>query len=99
MSDSTVVDYLVEFYPAGKIREFYKQVGDALLARSSVNIHINSSGRDGTSHSGISLTTQQEQKSFMESCKLAIQKLEGTQSVDPSTLGTVVNFSQRSVTV
>lgn len=70
---------LAEFYTVQEIRGFWKQVLEASLERTSVNVIINASAKpDGRSSQGISLATLAEQESFMADCQMAIASKEQT---------------------
>lgn len=98
-TSSALIASLVEFYPASQIRAFWKEAAEALMSRSTVLIHINTTGFQGTSSGGLTLSTPQEIASFIGACKAAIAQIEGTTTVDPSTLGTGIDFSQRTLQV
>lgn len=100
MSNPETVAYLVEFYEVAQIKAFWKQVGDALLSRSSTTVHLTSSTVEGASASGLVLSTPAEQQAFMASCREALRQLnEEDQSTDPASLGHSTDFSRRPVTV
>lgn len=89
------IDYLVEFYPENQIRAFWKEAGDALISRSTCLIQITKTGYKGQSSEGLALATPEEQQAFMSACKAAIDRIHGKTTVDPSQLGTSVNYSMQ----
>lgn len=94
---SALVESLVEFYTVEQIRDFWKQTADAMMARTTVNLHFNNTAFEGQSGSAITLSTPQEQAAFIGACKQAIAQLEGSTAVPVSALGTGVDFSNRAV--
>lgn len=93
------IDYLVEFYSATQIRAFWKEAGDALMSRSTVLIHITGTTFKGETSSGINLATTAEQQAFMAACKAALNRLDGTTSIDANRLAVGIDFSRRFVQV
>lgn len=98
-TSSALISSLVEFYSAAQIRGFWKDAADALMSRSTVLIHINSTGFAGSSSGGMALSTPEEIGSFIGACKAALNQIEGTTTVDPTTLGTGVDYSRRTLQV
>jgi hypothetical protein len=88
VSDPILVASLVEHYTTTQIREFWKQALDALMQRQVLNIHATSSSRDGSSLSGLTLTTPAEQRAFIATCIAALQQLGETIAAAPNN-GTV----------
>lgn len=101
MSPAETVAYLAEFYTAEQIRAFWKQAGDALMARVSKAVTITSSSFEGGSVTGIVLNNAEEMQAFMAACRAALAQLDEDDdgTVDPNTLGRVTDFSRAPVAV
>jgi hypothetical protein len=95
----TIINYLADFYTLEEIRAHRKQIGDALLGKVALPIVINQRSRDGNSSGGISLATNEECSQFMRACEAAEKRKNDDTSVDPSQLGTGIDFSYRPVLV
>ncbi len=102
MDTAILTDSLCEFYTATEIRTLWREVLDATTSRAQLPIHINSRSRDGSSSSGISLSTIDECNAFMRACKAAVVRLEpssATAQQQAADLGTQVTFAHRPVLV
>lgn len=93
----TYIQGLVEFYSVEQIRGFWKQALDAMMSRSTENIHISGTSFEGQSGTGVVLSSPAEQSAFCTACAIAIRRLGGDNSVPAASLGTGVDFSQRAV--
>lgn len=92
-----ILSYLKKFYSVEEIEDFWKQAGDALLSKQTLNLHLNSRGRDGSSSTAVVLSNSQEQAIFMATCEQAIADLQGTSAHDQG--GTHADFSRGAVIV
>lgn len=96
-----LTDSLVEHYHPQEIRKIWKEILDASMGRVRLPIQINARSRDGSSSSGILVSTLEEAEGYMAACKAALARVDppASKAVNPDSLGTGVDFSCRPVLV
>jgi hypothetical protein len=96
-----LTDSLCEHYDLTEIRTLWKAILDAALGRVQLPVQINARSRDGSSSSGILVSSMQEAETYMAACRAAVARLDAdaTRAVNPDALGTSVDLSQRPVLV
>ena len=82
---TVVATVLCRLKTAEEIRELQGSVLEAMLARRTINIHINQmSEPSGQAEAGISLATVGDQERFLADCEEALQSLEGDAPSSPA---------------
>lgn len=101
MNVPLLTDSLVEFYDLAEIRAIWRQILDAAFGRVQLPMQINARSRDGSSTSGMLVSSLAEAEGYMQACKAAINRLDpdATSVVSADTLGTTINMGHRPVLV
>ena len=94
---AALIASLVEFYSVEQIREFWRLAAYALMTRATEVVTITGTTFGSQSSTGLALGTPEEKANFIAACRAAIDRIQGTTTVDPSTLGTGVDFSRHIV--